>query len=62
MTNGYTSILFERGEFRLTVSHVPAQVCPQCGEAVVGEEAAIHLLDKAENTFEQGIMEDTLEY
>jgi YgiT-type zinc finger domain-containing protein len=57
-----TSVPFERDEFRLLINNVPAQVCPNCGEAVVDEATAIRLLEKAEAIFEQGVMEVTHEY
>lgn len=62
LADGLTSITFEREEFRLLINHVPAQICPSCGEAVVGEDVAIQLISKAEALVEQGIREDILEY
>jgi YgiT-type zinc finger domain-containing protein len=62
LIDGFTSIPFERDEFRQLIRNVPAQVCPNCGEAIVDEYAAIRLLGKAENIFEQGVMEGTHEY
>jgi YgiT-type zinc finger domain-containing protein len=60
--NGFTSIPFTRGEFRLVINNVPAQVCPNCGEAYVSEEVAIHLLHKAESVLNEGVREDVREY
>ncbi len=62
LIDGFTSIPFERDEFRLVINNVPAQVCPNCGEALVDEETAIQLISKAEDSFEQGMREDALEY
>ncbi|NOT04367.1 MAG: type II toxin-antitoxin system MqsA family antitoxin [Anaerolineales bacterium] len=62
LIDGFTSIPLERDEFRLLIRNIPAQVCPNCGEAIVDEVAAIRLLDKAESIFEQGVMEGTHEY
>ncbi len=62
LIDGFTSIPFERDEFRLLMRNVPAHVCPNCGEAVVDEDVAINLLEKAESIFEQGLMEGTHEY
>lgn len=59
---GFTSIPFERDEFRLIVHHIPALICPFCGEAIVDEETAQRLLRMAEETVEQGIQEDVQEY
>lgn len=62
LINGFTSIPFERDEFRLLIKNIPAQICPNCGEAIVEEEVAIRLLDKAESIFEQGMINETHEY
>ena len=62
IVDGYTSITFEREEFRLLVNHVPAYICPNCGEAIVDEDVAIQLISKAEDSFEQGMREDVREY
>lgn len=60
--DGFTSVPFEREEFRLLINHVPAHVCPSCGEAMVIEDVAIQLISKAEDSFEQGLREDVREY
>ena len=62
IVDGFTSVIFERDEFRFLINHVPAQICPQCGEAVVGEDVAIRLLSEAKDSFEQGEREDVREY
>ena len=62
IVDGFTSITFEREEFRLLIHHVPAQVCPNCGEAIVDEDVALRLLSVAEDSFEQGMPEDVCEY
>jgi YgiT-type zinc finger domain-containing protein len=46
--DGLTSVHFERGEMRLVVNHVPARLCPSCGEAYVEEQVAVRLLREAE--------------
>lgn len=60
--DGITSVAFARGEFRLTISSVPARVCPHCGEAYVEETVAQKLLHLAERESAQGMWESTLEY
>ncbi len=60
--HGFTSITFECDEFKLLINNVPAQICPNCGEAIVDEDAAIRLLAQAEEAAEQGIPEAVLEY
>ncbi len=56
-----TSIKFERGEFRLVVSAVPANVCPSCGEAYVDEDVAVRLLQYADKTSKAG-MDAVIQY
>lgn len=60
--HGFISIPFERGEFRVVINNVPAQVCPNCGESYVDEDVAIYLLQKAESVFDEGVREDVREY
>jgi hypothetical protein len=52
----------EREEFRMLVNHVPAHICPSCGEAIVEEDVAMRLISKAEDSFGQGVREDVCEY
>ena len=60
--DGVTSVLFERGEMKLTVKNVPARVCPNCGEAYVEEDVAVQLLRGAEEMTAAGEMDDVIEY
>jgi YgiT-type zinc finger domain-containing protein len=60
--DGLTSITFEREEFRLLINHVPAHICPTCGEAIVDEDVAIRLLSLAEDVVNEGTIEDVREY
>ena len=62
IVDGFTSITFEREEFRLLINHIPAYICPSCGEAIVDEDVAFQLISKAEDSFEQGVREDIREY
>jgi len=59
---GLTSITFERGEMRLVINNVPANICPSCGEAYVGEDVAMQLLQDAEEMSAAGAMDDVMEY
>jgi len=59
---GFTSIPFERGEFRLVIHNAPAQICPNCGEAYVDEDVTIQLLQSAEKIFDEGVREGVHEY
>jgi YgiT-type zinc finger domain-containing protein len=60
--DGLTSVHFERGEVRLVVNHVPARICPSCGEAYVDEEVAVSLLRKADAMSAAGEMDGRVEY
>lgn len=62
LVEGITSVNFERGEMRLVIDDVPAQVCPGCGEAHVSEDVAEQLLEGAEGIYQAGILEDRLGY
>ena len=44
---GVTSILLERGHLSLTITNVPARLCPHCGEAYAEETVAASLLHQA---------------
>jgi len=60
--SGLISMTFERGEMRLTINSVPANVCPSCGEAYVDEDVAVQLLQNAEEMSAAGAMDDVMEY
>jgi len=62
IVDGLTSITFERDEFRLVINNVPAQICPACGEAIMNEDVANRLLNKAEEAALEGILEDIRNY
>jgi len=61
-TDGYTSILFERGELKLVVHGVPARVCPHCGEAYVDEDIVVRLLQTAEDRAASGELNHVEDY
>jgi YgiT-type zinc finger domain-containing protein len=52
---GLTSVLLERGQMSLTVTDVPARVCPNCGEAYADETVAANLLRQAERMEREGM-------
>jgi len=58
IADGLTSIHFERGELKMEVKAVPAQVCPNCGEAYVEAEIAAQLLMRAEEVSAQELAGD----
>jgi len=61
LVNGLTSVTLERAETKLTAKNVPAYICPNCGDACVGEDVAVWLLDQAERAVAHGALSD-LEY
>lgn len=62
ITNSFTTITFERDEFKLTINHVPAFVCPHCGESIVEEVVAMCLLRIAEDIISEGLFEVIRDY
>jgi len=60
--DGFTSITFEREEFKLSINNIPAQICPSCGEAVLDEDTAMQLLSEAETAMQEGIFYDIRDY
>lgn len=62
IVDGSTAVHFERGEMRLTMNNVPAQICPSCGEAYVAEDVAAKLLREAEKLSAIGEWDNVREY
>jgi len=62
LLGGFTSINFERGEMKFMINHVPARVCPSCGEAYVDEDVAVQLLRDAERLSAAGVIDSVMEY
>lgn len=60
--SSYTSINFERDEFRAVVHQVPAQVCPACGESYLDEETTAYLLKRVERILEEGELDVVQDY
>jgi YgiT-type zinc finger domain-containing protein len=59
---GETSILLERGHLSLTITNVPARICPNCGEAYAEEAVAANLLHQAEKLARDGMKVHVQEY
>lgn len=59
---GMTSVTFEHGEMKFVINHVPALVCPSCGDASVEEGVAVRLLQGAEQLSATGELSDVREY
>ena len=53
-TAGDATVTLERGGLTLVVKAVPAQVCDNCGEVYVDEQAAAQLLNEAEASARAG--------
>ncbi|HET6594518.1 MAG TPA: type II toxin-antitoxin system MqsA family antitoxin [Anaerolineales bacterium] len=62
IVDGVTLVVFERGECKLIVKSVLAQICPVCGEAYVEEAIAVKLLNWAKQKYEAGIIDMQSEY
>jgi YgiT-type zinc finger domain-containing protein len=59
---GSTLVTFERGEFRLVMTGVPARICPSCGEAYLEEAITEQILRFARQKHESGIIDARYEY
>ena len=59
---GKTSVLLERDQLTLVVKNVPAQICPNCGEAYADETVTAALLREAEQMARAGTKVDVREY
>ena len=59
---GTTSVLLERDHLSLTVTNVPARICPDCGEAYADETVAANLLRQAGEMAWAGTKVDVREY
>ena len=53
--SGTTSILLERDHLSLTVTDVPAIICPRCNEAYADETVTADLLRQAEKMVRVGM-------
>lgn len=52
---GVTSVLMERDHLSLTMTDVPAHICPRCGEAYASETVTAELLRQAEKMVRAGM-------
>jgi YgiT-type zinc finger domain-containing protein len=59
---GTTSVLLERAHLSLTVTNVPARICPNCSEAYADETVTANLLRQAEAMDKAGAKVDVCEY
>ena len=56
------TVVLNRGEMTLVVKGVPAQVCLNCGEEYVEEEATALLIQIAEEAARAGVQVDVRQY
>ena len=59
---GDATVTLEREGLTLVVKHVPARVCPNCGEEYVAEDVTARLLASAEEMARAGALVDVREY
>ncbi|WP_348304697.1 YgiT-type zinc finger protein [Methanothrix sp.] len=59
---GTTTITLERGCLTMVVKCVPAQVCPNCGEAYLNEDVTAKLLKDAEERANAGAQVEIRQY
>jgi len=59
---GVTTVTLERDALTLVIKDVPAQVCPNCGEAYVDERVTGELLRTAERMAQAGAQVDVRHY
>jgi len=59
---GETTVTLERRDLTLVVRGVPADVCPNCGEAYVDQSVAADLLRTAEDIADAGARVDVRRY
>jgi len=62
LVGGLTSVQLERSEMQFVIMHVPARVCPGCGEAYMEEQVAEALLLQAFEISETGVLDGVFEY
>jgi YgiT-type zinc finger domain-containing protein len=60
--DGTTTVTFERDGMTLVIKNVPAQVCPNCGEAYVDEATTARLLESAETAACEGVQVEVRNY
>lgn len=59
---GTTTITLERDCLTMVVKCVPAQVCPNCGEAYIDEKVTVGLLRDAEEKASTGAQVEIRQY
>lgn len=61
-SDGYTTIVLERGQTTLVFKQVPAQICENCGEEYISSSINKELLSHAESVHDKGVELEMLNY
>ena len=61
-TDGFSTVVLERGKTTLVYKKVPAQICENCGEEFISSSVNKVLLDQAEREFNRGIEIELLDF
>jgi YgiT-type zinc finger domain-containing protein len=61
-SDGFTTVVLERGETTLVFKRVPAQICDNCGEEFISSSVNKSLLTHAEKEFARGISFELLNF
>ena len=59
---GTATLVLERGGLTFVLKNVPAEVCDNCGEEYVGEDAATAALRAAERAADEGVTVEIREF
>lgn len=60
--SGVATVTLERNHMTIVIKHVPALICPNCGEEYVNEGTTDQLLKIADNAFSSGVQVDIRNY
>jgi YgiT-type zinc finger domain-containing protein len=60
--SGMTTVILERGKTTVVIKDVPAEICENCGEYYLNEEAAEKVQELAEQAVRQGVEIEVLRY
>jgi len=59
---GTATLVLERDGLTMVVRHVPAEVCDNCGEEYIDEDAARQALEQAETAAREGVKVEVREF
>jgi YgiT-type zinc finger domain-containing protein len=61
-TEGFTTLVLERGQTIVVFKNVPAQICSNCGEEYVSSAVNRDLLSRSQKEWEEGILLEVLNF